>query len=173
MEEFLETLLTRQRLLWYRDYMKKIFVSPDYVAWVDDEDYATLSAFKWYHVKNRTTVYAYTRMHGKQTPMHTLLVPNSDHINHDGLDNQKHNLRPATQSQNRMNSRKLSTITSSKYKGVCWHKKAQKWMAHIKVNRKPRYLGLFIQEWDAAEAYNDAATKLFGAFAHLNILEAL
>ena len=68
---------------------------------------------------------------------------------------------------------KTTRPTSSKYKGVCWHKKAQKWMAHIKLNGKLRYLGLFVQEQDAAEAYNEAATKLFGVFANLNILETL
>ncbi len=154
--------------------MKEIPVATGYVALVDDEDYATLSTFKWYHVKNRTTVYAYTRVHGKQTPMHAMLVSKADHKNHNGLDNRRHNLRLTDgQSQNLMNMTKTTSPTSSKYKGVCWHKAAKKWMASIKLHQKPIYIGLFTQERDAAEAYNKSAQHLFGEFANLNVLEAL
>jgi hypothetical protein len=151
---------------------KLIFVSPDYVAKVDDADYDMLNAYKWWSVRHRhgglATVYAWTRKKGKRMSMHGMLVPHADHRNNDGLDNQRDNLRMATQSQNRMNTRKTISHTSSQYKGVCWHKRAKKWMASIKIDRTPRYLGLFVEEHHAAEAYDEAAKKLFGSFAKLN-----
>jgi hypothetical protein len=160
--------------------MRELFVSPDYVAFVDDADYEKLAGHKWYAVRHRhggiSTVYAYTRpngKYGKQVGMHSMLVPHSDHRNHDGLDNQRHNLREATQSQNRMNTRKTVSPTSSQYKGVCWHKKALKWMAYIKINHKMKYLGLFVDEIEAAKAYDEAAKQIFGTFAYLNFQEAL
>lgn len=157
--------------------MKEIFVSPGYVAFVDDADFALLNARSWWSLRHRhggrETTYAYTRIDGNQIGMHNLLVPHADHINNDGLDNQRHNLRTATQSQNLMNTRKTLSPTSSKYKGVCWHKRAKKWMASIKINRTPQYLGLFIKEIDAAKAYDAAAKHLFGSFAHLNFKEIL
>jgi hypothetical protein len=83
--------------------------------------------------------------------------------NHNGLDNRRHNLRPTDgQSQNLMNMTKTTSPTSSKYKGVCWHKAAKKWMASIKLHGKPIYIGLFVQERNAAEAYNKSAQHLFG-----------
>jgi len=158
--------------------VKQIFVSPDYVAKVDDADYDLVSAYKWWSVRHRhgglATVYAWARRkNGTKVSMHGLLVPHADHHNNDGLDNQRDNLRPATQSQNRMNTRKTVSPTSSKFKGVCWHKKAKKWMASIKINHTPRYLGLFIEEYEAAEAYDEAAKQLFGEFAQPNFTEAL
>jgi hypothetical protein len=156
--------------------MREVFVSPDYVAFVDDADYEVVAAHKWFSVRHRhggrETIYAYTHAKPKGSApnfsMHSMLVPHADHINHDGLDNQRHNLRAASSSQNHMNMRKTVSPTSSQYKGVCWHKKAQKWVASIKINHKAKHLGLFIEEVHAAEAYDQAAIQLFGEFACLN-----
>ena len=90
-----------------------------------------------------------------------------DHIDHDGLNNCKSNLRIATLSENRRNSRKAKD-TSSKYKGVSWHKNNKKWEVKIGFNYKKIHIGYFNNIKEAAEAYNKKAKELFGEFAYLN-----
>ena len=89
-----------------------------------------------------------------------------DHINGNGLDYRKCNLRVCTHQQNLQNQRIQKGV--SKFKGVCWHKASQKWMAKIKHNYKTIYLGVFNNEIDAAKSYNKKAKELFGEFARLN-----
>lgn len=90
-----------------------------------------------------------------------------DHINGDGLDNRKENLRFATTSENAMN--KCSTKNkSSSYKGVSWYKRYKKWQAQIKFKGKSIYIGIFDTEIEAAKAYDNKAKELFGEFAKLN-----
>ena len=91
-----------------------------------------------------------------------------DHINHNRTDNQVHNLRWVTKSQNQMNATKTSSKTSSEYKGVSFDKRSQKWQAYIMLNRKRIHIGYFNDENTAGEAYNNKALELFGEFAHLN-----
>jgi len=90
-----------------------------------------------------------------------------DHTNNDRGDNRIENLRVATHHQNSWNStpRKSST---SKYLGVYWNKKANKWISRITLYGRRRHLGTFLTEEQAALAYNEAATRLFGEFANLN-----
>jgi hypothetical protein len=90
-----------------------------------------------------------------------------DHINGDTLDNTRKNLRPATKSQNAMNSVKRSAA-SSKFKGVSWHKQHKKWVTRITLGGRCHHVGLFHLEEDAARAYDCAASKMFGEFARLN-----
>jgi len=82
-----------------------------------------------------------------------------DHINHNGLDNRKSNLRVATRWQNAQNRRKTSKRTASIYKGVSWNKRDKRWFAEIRVNDKCRDLGYFEDETAAAKAYDEAARK--------------
>ena len=89
-----------------------------------------------------------------------------DHINGDGLDNRRSNIRPSNQSQNLANQKVKKH--SSLYKGVTWDARKHRWAARIKVNRKMINLGRFWDETDAASAYNNAANKYFGCFAKLN-----
>lgn len=90
-----------------------------------------------------------------------------DHRNGDGLDNQRHNLRPATNQENFCNS-KLRKDSTSGYKGVAWKKVRRKWSAKITKNYVQIFLGEFKNPIDAAVAYDQAATRHFGAFAKLN-----
>lgn len=90
-----------------------------------------------------------------------------DHINGDGLDNRRENLRIATPQQNQANSRKHISGTS-KFKGVSWSVPARKWRAYIVYERKQQHLGLFEDELSAAAAYDKRAKELFGGFAQLN-----
>lgn len=87
-----------------------------------------------------------------------------DHINGDGLDNRRANLRVATAAQNQAN-RKIPISNTSGYKGVSWHKKDCKWQAKIKVNYRTIYLGTFSDPEEAHAAYIAAAKKYFGEFA--------
>ena len=90
-----------------------------------------------------------------------------DHIDRNPLNNNIENLREVTRSQNNMN-RKENKDSSSKYKGITYQKNSNKWITRIRFNNKQIYLGLFINEIDAALAYNDAAIKYFGEFGYLN-----
>jgi len=94
-----------------------------------------------------------------------------DHINRDRLDNQVHNLRYVTYSQNSMNTNKTTKTTRSTYKGVCFDKSCNKWKVSVKPNGKRIYLGYFDDEKQPAEVYNAKALELFGEYANLNIIE--
>jgi hypothetical protein len=103
--------------------------------------------------------------------MHGLITgnPKTDHWDHDGLNNQKFNLRETTDQQNRQNSNKCPG-KSSQYKGVTWYSQRSKWRATITTPTGQRYLGLFDEEVDAAIAYNVVAVEAFGEFACLNVI---
>lgn len=99
-------------------------------------------------------------------PPYPLVV---DHINHNGLDNRKANLRPATKSQNTINKPyKKKKGAHSKYRGVTWQKSINKWQAQIRAKGNPRVIGYFEDEIEAAKAYDAAAKKHHGEFAVLN-----
>jgi hypothetical protein len=91
-----------------------------------------------------------------------------DHINGDGLDNRRCNLRFATQAQNQANQRSARG-SSSMFKGVGWFKQTKRWVARIKKDKKEYHLGYFDDEIKAAEAYDIKAKELFGEFAKLNL----
>jgi len=94
-----------------------------------------------------------------------------DHINGDGLDNRKSNLRAATALENSWNMKKVRIKTSSRYKGVIWNKQVKKWSVQMNVYRKSMFLGYFDNEVEAAKTYDEAAKKYFGEFAMLNFAE--
>ncbi len=92
-----------------------------------------------------------------------------DHINGDGLDNRRENLRLASHTENNQN-RRINRNNTSGYKGVYWNKNEGKWRARIMAHGKRHVLGQFVSIIDAAKAYNDAALKYYGEFADLNII---
>ena len=159
--------------------MKEIkLVNNKGIALVDDEDYELLSKFNWIFSK-KDVGYAQVRVYinGKWTTkkMHQLLINATkkfqvDHIDGNGLNNQKFNLRIVTRSQNKMNGNKYKN-SSSIFKGVSWCKRDNKWRANIRLNKKLYFLGSFINEIDAAKAYNEKAKELFGKYAKLNEVE--
>jgi len=157
---------------------KEIELTQGKVALVDDEDYEMLMEYKWYARIAAHTYYAATKIpfaniHSRRNMrMHRLIMDATngtdvDHINHDGIDNRKANLRICTRSQNQSNRRKRAGC-SSQYKGVSWYARGQVWQVHIKVNYQNIYLGRFANELDAADAYDEAARKHFGEFALTN-----
>ena len=137
---------------------------------IDEEDFDLVKQNIW-HLTNG---YVVTSKGRKEFRLHRLIMHTpdgmqTDHINGDILDNRKENLRVCTQNQNLYNQKKRAN-KSSKYKGVYLHKLANKWMAYIDKDRKRTYLGLFVEEWEAASAYNAKAIEIYGEYARLNVL---
>ena len=155
------------------------------VTLVDDEDLDDVALHRWTYFQPGRTRTAYARRRFRVgdrqvgETLHTFLTGWSlvDHINGDGLDNRRANLRPATSSENSRNSRKPVTYhgrpCSSQFKGVCWmsYKESGYWRAFIKVNYKQISLGIHKDEVLAAQAYDNAARHHFGEYAKLNFPE--
>jgi len=93
-----------------------------------------------------------------------------DHINGDRADNRIANLRLATPSENARNSSSYRNSTS-RFRGVSWHQKAQKWVVQIRAKDTYLYLGLFDCEEHAANVYDAFARIHHGKFARLNFPE--
>lgn len=157
--------------------MKKIPLTQGKFALIDDEDFDKINQYKW-HLFNNHDRGLYARSSGKIL-MHRMILDlidpkiKIDHINHDGLDNTRLNLRICTDSQNQQNRNKPKKICTSKYKNVSWKKQNNKWQSYINFNKKRIFLGYFSKEMEAAKAYDNAAKELFGKFARLNFDESI
>ena len=158
--------------------MKRIPLTRGYEALVDDEDYEELSQYTWYPIIRALTVYAMRwepkTKDRKRTGiyMHRQILQltgrmEGDHVDHNGLNNQRSNLRACSHSQNQGNRSKTHG-RSSKYKGVAWDKRTQLWVAYLCYMGKRRQLGYFENEIVAARAYNIEARARFKEFALLN-----
>lgn len=145
-------------------------------AIVDAEDADRVLAFAWTLHKARSGLYVKRVGHGTimlhrfvlslpRTPGHDDVV---DHIDGDGLNCRRSNLRICTNIENLANSPPRKG--SSEYKGVTWNSARGKWQAQIMVDRHNRYLGRYKTEVEAAAAYNAAALEAWGEHARLNIL---
>jgi len=151
-------------------------------ATVDPRDYKRLRGYEWFSRKGKNSFYARRHVPGCKGKKESLIylhqeiieVPEGmvvDHINHDGMDNRRANLRAATYSQNLYHRKKRSGAMYSKYKGVHWHNLHNRWAARITFEKKTIDLGYFRSEIEAAKAYDRAARKYHGEFASLNFPE--
>lgn len=147
--------------------MKRIVLTQGKVALVDDEDYEKLNQSKWYAQNERGIFYALRHNPGDNAiiRMHREILSLTkgdgkitDHINGDGLDNRKENLRLVTPAQNIMNS-KIRKDSTTGYKGV--HLVNGRYQASIR-------LGTFDTPEEAARTYDKAAEIFFGRYARLN-----
>lgn len=148
--------------------MKKIPLTKGQFTLVDDEDYSYLNQWKWFCEFH---MYAVRDYRGKRMKMHRVIMDapqglEIDHIDGNGLNNQKQNLRIVTHAQNQKNMKKPITNTSG-YKGVSWDQVRRKWVAYI-WNGKSINLGGYSTKLEAAEAYDKAALSYFGDFAKTN-----
>ena len=163
--------------------MKKIKLTQNEFALVDNNVYEKLNRYKWCVHKRRGIFYASrgvttTKYAGiKGIHMHRVIMgvidPKLfvDHINGDGLDNRKKNLRICTNAENARNA-KAKTRNRSGYKGVSLHRinkdGMQTWRSRICMDGKDISLGVYRSKREAARAYNTAAIKMFGRFAKVN-----
>jgi len=157
----------------------KIKLTQNKVALADESDLPILSKYRWCAHFPGWGWYASTTLwkrngQTKKTTMHRLLMgfPEGmeiDHINGNGLDNRRQNLRIATRSENGANKPKYHRGGYSKYKGVTKaNSNTRPWAAWIKEGGESIHLGHFLTEEQAALAYNEAALEYFGEFAYLN-----
>jgi len=138
-------------------------------ATVDAADYEELKKYRWYASHNGPTIYARCRQKGKDTYMHRMIMrPRKgyivDHIDGNGLNNRRCNLRVCTSRQNQANRGPCGG--SSQFVGVFRNK--DRWQAGIGCRGKSHYIGLFADEVEAAKARDRKAYELHGQYAYLN-----
>jgi hypothetical protein len=161
--------------------MKTIPLTRGQVTIVDDNDYQDLAQYKWRFTPQDGAIRSLGKRDGVdwreyrlQEYMHRRLMKCPahlcvDHINHDNLDNRRCNLRLATIGENLRN--KLKHKGTSRYKGVSYNTKRNKWYAFIGMNYQSIYLGSYDNQWAAAWVYDSAARLLHKHFAYTNFSE--
>lgn len=158
--------------------MKEIQLTKGKVAFIDDEDFEYIMQWKWTAYKGRNTYYAKRNMNNKGDnigfQMHRSLMRVYDrsilidHIDGNGLNNQKANLRICNYSQNGANKLKRKGSNGTKFIGITFRKDTKKWAAQVMKDYKHISLGCYNSDIDAAIAYNKKAVELHGEFAVLN-----
>lgn len=161
--------------------MRIVILTKNRYAKVDDEDYQDLIKHSWQAlwVKNCPRIYAVRRRLFWEDPdrsnvmMHRQILGLSmfdkvdvDHINGDGLDNRRCNLRVCSRSENNTHSR-MSKNNTSGFIGISFNKQYGKWEAHVCVNYKKICLGYFDCREDAVKTRLEAEKKYYGAFTPL------
>lgn len=156
--------------------MRKIRLTNGKYALVDDDDFYMVSGYIWRSINHhRNTGYAGTIINKKLVLMHRMILDAKkgqiiDHINHNGIDNRRKNIRLCTSSQNCMNKIKRCKKTDTPYKGIYRGYKGS-WRACIRINGKTIHLGSHSTQKEAALAYNKKAKEIFGEFALLNKIQ--
>jgi len=156
---------------------REIKLTRGFVAIVDEDDYAELNRFKWYVARSglgRNYAHRMSSANGKRLciSMHRSIArpPRGkiiDHIDGDGLNNTRANLRFCTASQNNRNRIKRAAC-HSRFKGVTWKADAKLWFAQIASDKVKYNIGYFKDEIEAARAYDKEALRLHKDFARIN-----
>lgn len=160
--------------------MKKIILKKSYAlvpltqgkfAVIDRQDIKSVGAHSWYYAMD----HARAIIRGKSVRLHNFIMRMTKKTrvhfkNGNHLDFRKQNMERVSIKFIHQKKGKISTPTTSEFKGVSWHIRSEKWEANIRKNRVRKYLGTFENEQKAALAYNEAALKYFGQHAFLNIV---
>ena len=173
------SLLLFYRRIRYGYGFRLIRLTKGKFAIVDGDDYYGLAKHTWFAVSNDNKWYAIRpeqpekdgRLQGVRMHRELMGSPKGmyvDHINGNGLDNRRANIRIATKQQNCWNRKKRRGNCSSRFKGVSLNKKTGKWTASIFCDGQSFYIGLFSDEEAAARAYDAKARELYGEYAWQN-----
>lgn len=163
-------MAARNRRAFYKILNMKEIISKGVSIIVDDDVFEWASKKKWCIQDRGYTKYVKSRA----GYLHRIImkVNNSrlviDHLNGNGLDNRRENLRICSSAENAKNRHFRRIGCTSKYWGVYYKKNRNKYEAHIKHNGKMIYIGIFNTEIEAAMAYNSMAIQLRGGESHLN-----
>ena len=157
--------------------MKEIELTKGFSATIDDDDFDRVNLHSWCVRSVRTSQYATTWVRkgdkASTIDLHRFILKLIDpklfvdHIDHNGLNCTKSNLRICTNKQN-LHNRLPNKRSTSQYKGVSWDKTGKKYRAQIKISTGIKFLGYFVDEIEAAKTYDKFAKKHFGEFAYLN-----
>ncbi len=151
--------------------MKQIELTDGLITLIDDDDFELVSKYKWRPKKDKRTFYAVTGRN-PVIKLHKCIIKTDgfiiDHIDGNGLNNQKSNLRIAANAQNVCNRRVSKSKINSNYLGVHLDK-GRWWFASIKNNGLSKKV-YCKTEIEAALKYNELATFYHKDFAKLNIV---
>lgn len=159
--------------------IREIQLTKGETAIVDADDYDRVSIYRWHVSRNSRIHYARRSgvdpKTGKKTTqyLHRFILDyhgqsQIDHIDNDGLNCRKYNLRVATVSQNQMNRYSRNKNNTSGYKGISWHAGAGRWRARVHINGRRKHIGFFGSPEAAAKAYDTVIKEMHGDFARLN-----
>lgn len=150
------------------DGTAEVELTQGYVAIIDAADIGLVDGMSWQAFPHRGTVYARCTSNGRAMLLHQILIPGHglirDHIDRDGLNNRRSNLRVVSNAENLQNQGP-SVRSNSGYKGIAVLPDGR-----FRVKFQNRQLGIYRSISDAVETYNDAALKAFGAFAYVNVI---
>ncbi len=144
-------------------------VNRGYVTLVSPTDAHLIEGDKWHaKVRRDAPIYCLRKRNDRHISLHReILTPEDglcvDHVNGNGLDNRRPNIRPCTQLENSRNKKKRAR---NGYKGITLNR--GKWQARV----SDKNVGRFDSPEEAARAYDEAARRLHGQFARLNFPEA-
>ena len=166
--------------------MIEIPITKGYTALVSDEDIDLADLKWWANQKKRNSLNVYVARHEgrKSVSMHRLVLSRimgrtlekcevCDHINGNTLDNQRHNLRVCTASQNNCNA-PVRSNSKSGYRGVCFDDRRGTYFAYVDFGNERKYVGSgFTDIVEAAKARDRKAIELHGELAALNFDRSL
>lgn len=149
-----------------------VTLTKGYVAVIDAADVHLFYGQNWGVFPRPGVTYATRGENGTTTYMHRIIMrPEKgfvvDHIDNDGLNNRRSNLRIVTQAENLWNSR-VKRTSASGIKGVKWDAERGKWMARIRKHGRQHFLGRFPTMEDAQAAYAAASAELHGKYGRIS-----